>query len=139
MSHVDKPAAEPTVGRLVADASRDVSALVQSEIALAKSELKVSARAGGVGAALLIAAAFFAMMIVIFLSLTVVYFIVMAGLGPAWAFLIVTFFYVIVAAIVAVVGIKKLKAVRAPEKTIATAKKIPPALKGKTSRTALSR
>ena len=38
---------EPTIGRLVSDASRDISALVSKEIALAKSELKVSvARAG---------------------------------------------------------------------------------------------
>ena len=44
---------EPTIGRLVADASRDVSALLQSEIALAKSEVKVSVKAGGIGAALL--------------------------------------------------------------------------------------
>ena len=37
---------EPTLGRLVADASRDISSLVQGEIALAKSELKVSLTAG---------------------------------------------------------------------------------------------
>ena len=36
---------EPTIGRLVADASRDISSLIQNEIALAKSELKVSVKA----------------------------------------------------------------------------------------------
>ena len=48
------PAAEeePTIGRLVADASRDISSLVQNEIALAKSELKVSAKFGGMAAGL---------------------------------------------------------------------------------------
>ena len=33
---------EPTIGKLVADASRDVSSLMRSEIQLAKSELSVS-------------------------------------------------------------------------------------------------
>ena len=45
-----RPADDPTIGRLVADASRDISALVQSEIALAKSELQFSVKAGGIGA-----------------------------------------------------------------------------------------
>ena len=47
-------AEEPTIGRLVADASRDVSSLIQNEIALAKSELKVSVKAGGTGLGLAI-------------------------------------------------------------------------------------
>ena len=42
---------EPTIGKLVIDASRDFSSLIQSEIALAKSELRVSVKAGGVGIA----------------------------------------------------------------------------------------
>ena len=36
---------EPTIGRLVSDASRDISTLISQEIQLAKSELKVSVRA----------------------------------------------------------------------------------------------
>src|SRR5674476_1583757 len=56
---------EPTIGRLVADASRDISALVHSEIRLAKSEIRVSAKAGGIGAALLAIAAFFGLLIII--------------------------------------------------------------------------
>ena len=56
---------DPTIGRLVADASRDLSALVQSEIRLAKSELKFSVKAGGIGAGLLAVAAFFGLLIVI--------------------------------------------------------------------------
>ena len=47
-SHTDPKTAteEPTLGRLVADASRDVSSLIQAEIALAKSELRFSAKEG---------------------------------------------------------------------------------------------
>ena len=55
----DVPSKEdPTLGKLVSDASRDISALVRGEIALAKSELKVSVKAGGVGIGLFAAAAF---------------------------------------------------------------------------------
>ena len=118
---------EPTLGRLVADASRDVSTLIHSEIALAKSELRVSVRAGGMGAAFLAAAGVLGFLILILFSLTVVWFLVWAGLDPWWAYLIVTAFYVVVAGILAVIGIRKLKQVRAPEKTISTTKKIPQA------------
>ena len=49
---------EPTIGKLVVDASRDVSALVKHEIELAKSELKVSVKAGGISIGLFAAAGF---------------------------------------------------------------------------------
>jgi amino acid transporter len=128
---------EPTLGRLVADASRDMSTLVQSEIALAKSEIKTNVTKGGVGAAALVAAGLVAALGIILLSFAVVYFIVMAGLHPAWSFLIVAAFYLLIAAIVAMFGIRKLKQVRGPERTIETSKKIPPALKGQQQSPAL--
>lgn len=124
---------DPTIGRLVADASRDVSSLVQHEITLAKSELRVSVKNLGLGGALLAVAAFFAMLIIILGSITVAYFLAkIPGLDAAWAFLIVTGFYILVALIIVLIGIKKLKAVKAPEQTISTAKEIPSALKGQT-------
>ncbi|MGI8612386.1 MAG: phage holin family protein [Nocardioidaceae bacterium] len=120
---------EPTLGRLVADASRDMSALVHSEIALAKSELKVSLTTGGIGAGLLAAAAFLGMVALVLLSVTIAYFLVWAGLGPWWAFLIVTVFYLLLAGILALLGLRRIKRVRGPERTIATTKQIPQALK----------
>lgn len=123
--------ADPTIGRLVADVSRDVSTLVQHEIALAKSELRVSVKNLGIGGAMLAAAAFFGVLIIIFASITVAYFLAKTpALDAAWSFLIVTGFYVLLAVIVVLVGIRKLKRVKAPEKTISTAKTIPDALKG---------
>ena len=57
--HSDVPSKDdPTLGRLFADASRDMSTLVRQEIALAKSELKISVKAGGVGVGLFAGAAF---------------------------------------------------------------------------------
>lgn len=121
---------QPTVGKLVVEATRDVSALVQREIALAKSELKVSVKAGGVGAALIGVAVFLLLIVVILASVTVAYFIVMAGLDPAWAFLIVTGFYLLLALVLAFVAYTRFKKVRAPQKTIETAKALPSAFKG---------
>ena len=74
---------DPTIGRLVADASRDISSLVSKEIELAKSELKVSVKAGGIGIGLLAGAAFIAVLGVIMLSFTIVYFIHWTGPRPA--------------------------------------------------------
>ena len=72
---------DPTIGRLVADASRDISTLISKEIELAKSELKVSAKFGGVGVGLFAAAGFIAVLAIIMFSVSLAYFIHWAGLG----------------------------------------------------------
>jgi len=124
---------DPTIGRLVADASRDVSALVQSEIALAKSELKSSAISGGLAAGLFAVAGFIVLLMVILLSITAAYFLTMTGLHPAWAFLIVTGAYLLLAVLLVAVGIYKIKKIKAPTRTIESAKAIPAALRGRRS------
>jgi hypothetical protein len=123
---------DPTIGRLVADASRDISTLLSKEIELAKSELKVSVRNGGTGAGLLAGAAFLAVLGVIMLSFTIVYFINWGGAGLAlhWAFLIVTVFWFLVAGILIWIGVNKLKKVGPPERAIEQGKEIPKAFKG---------
>src|SRR5690625_6358419 len=124
-----KTGSEPTIGKMVADVSRDISDLIQAEIQLAKTELKVSVKAGGIGAALLAVAGFLAIMMLILLSFAVAYFITMTGLHAAWAFLIVTGFYLLLALIAALLGIRSLKKIRAPRNTIDTASESPGALK----------
>ena len=111
---------DPTIGRLVTDASRDISTLISQEIQLAKSELKVSLKAGGTGAGLFGAAAFFGLMSLIMLSVAIAYLIHWNGAGLAlhWAFLIVFGFYLLLAAILAAVGVRKVKQVRGPERAI---------------------
>ena len=123
---------EPTIGRLVTDASRDISTLISKEIQLAKSELKVSIKAGGTGIGLFAAAGFLLVLAVIMLSVAIAYFINWNGQGLSlhWAFLIVFGFYALVAALLVLVGVRKVKQVRAPEKAIAQGKEIPRALKG---------
>ena len=131
MSERQPATEEPTIGRLVADVTRDMSSLVQHEIQLAKSELKVSVRAGGLGAALLAVAGFILLLVLILGSITIAYFLTMTGLHPAWAFLIVTGAYLLLALLLAFIGVRRFRKVRAPERTIATAKQIPATLKGR--------
>ena len=109
---------EPTIGRLVADASRDISSLIQNEIALAKSELKVSVKAGGTGAGLFAGAAFVGVLAIIMLSVAFAYFLHMTGLDLAWCFLIVFVLYLLLAGLLAFVGVRKVKQVKAPERAI---------------------
>ena len=113
---------EPTIGKLVVDASRDVSTLIQSEIALAKSELKVSVRAGGMSIGLFAAAAFLGLLGVIMLSVAFAYFLAMTGLDLAWCFLIVFGVYLLLAGLLGFVGVRKLKQVKAPQRAIEQAK-----------------
>ena len=123
---------DPTIGRLVSDASRDISGLVSKEIALAKSELKVSVRAGGIGIGLFVGAAFFGVLAIIMLSVAIAYFINWNGSGLAlhWAFLIVFGLWLLVAAVLALIGKRLVGRVGPPERTIAQGREIPKALKG---------
>jgi hypothetical protein len=124
---------DPTIGRLVHDATRDLSTLVQKEIQLAKSELKVSVKAGGIGIGMFAAAGFLLVLAVIMLSVAIAYFINWNGDGLAlhWAFLIVFAFYALIAALLVFLGIRSVKKVRAPERAIEQGREIPNALKGR--------
>ncbi len=122
---------DPTIGRLVADASRDISSLITKEIQLAKTALKVSVTAGGIGVAFFAGAAFIALLGVIMLSVAIAYFIHWAGLGLHWAFLIVFGLYILLAGLMGFLGYRKVKQVKAPERAIEQGKAIPDALKGK--------
>ena len=123
---------DPTIGRLVTDASRDISALISKEIQLAKSELKVSIRAGGTGVGLFATAGFLAVLAIVMLSMAFAYLIHWNGKGLdlQWCFLIVFGFYLLIAALLVWLGVRKVKKVRAPEGAIRQGKQIPNALKG---------
>ncbi|MCH1867784.1 phage holin family protein [Nocardioides sp. CFH 31398] len=120
MAHAPAPDTEPTIGKLVADVSRDISTLVSKEIQLAKSELKVSVSNGAVGVGFFAVAGFLAVLAIIMLSVAIAYFINWNGDGLAlhWAFLIVFGGYVLIAAVLALLGVRKVKKVRGPQRAI---------------------
>ena len=109
---------EPTIGKLVVDASRDVSGLIKSEIALAKSELRLSVKAGGISIGLFAAAAFIVVLAIIMLSVAFAYFLSWTGLDLAWCFLIVFGVYVLIAGLLGFIGVRMIKKVKAPERAI---------------------
>ena len=121
---------DPTIGALVIDASRDISTLISKEIELAKSELKVSFKHGGTGIGLFAAAGFLGLLAIIMLSVAIAYFIHMTGLDLAWCFLIVFGAYLLIAGILAFIGVKQVKQVKGPERAISQGKEIPAALRG---------
>ena len=113
-------AAEPSVGQLVAEASEHVSTLIRSEIELAKLELRATVKNAGTGAGFFSGAA-----VVVVFSLTFAFFALAEGLAALglsrWlAFLIVFLFQLAIAAVCVWLGLKKVKKVRAPERTIRT-------------------
>jgi len=131
MAHRDPaPAAdEPTIGKLVVDASRDISALVQSEIQLAKAEIKISLTTSAVAIAAFAAAGFLLLLGIVIVSVAIGFFIHMTGLDLAWCFLIVFGAYALLAILLALFGVMRIKKVRGPQRAIAQAKQIPGAFK----------
>ena len=116
------PRPERTLGQLVASATQDISALIRSEIALAKAEIAVQAKKAGVGGGLLAGAAVVLFYSVYFIFITLAEGIQAMGL-PRWAsFLIVTLVMLIVAAVLGLLGVRKMKTVQpSPDKAIGEA------------------
>lgn len=119
-----------SVGELLSDVTRDLSTLMRQELELAKVEIKTEVTKAGKGAGMLGGAGFAGYMVLLFLS-----FALWWGLAnvmdAGWAALIVAVVWAVIAAVLAVVGRSTLKRVNPkPERTLDTAKEIPPALKG---------
>jgi membrane protein implicated in regulation of membrane protease activity len=124
---------EQTIGQLVASASRDLSALVRSEIELAKAEMKGEAKSAAMGGGMFGAAGFLGVVAFILLTIAAAYGLTALGLHPGWAFLIVAAVYLIVAGVLALVGRKALGGIGAPERTVRTTKETIAYLKNPTS------
>lgn len=119
---------EPSIGQLIAEATRDISTLVQNEITLAKSELKLSVKAGGTGIGLFAGAGFILLLSVVMFSFGLAFLISMTGLHLAWSFFLVFALYVSAAAGLGYVGYTKVRKVRPPERAITQAQETKNAL-----------
>jgi len=121
-------AAETSLGDLVGEVSRDLSALMRQELELAKAELSESAKRAGAGAGLLGVAGYAAMMAVLFLSLALWWALgTLVGLG--WSGVIVAAVWAVIAGILYAVGRRRLASVRGAPQTVETVKEIPEALR----------
>jgi len=119
-SRVDGTHPEETLGMLFANASRDLSTLVHSEIELAKAELRLDVKNAAKGGAMFGAAGFLGLLAIVLLSITIALFLAWLGLEAWLAFLIVTVFYLLVAGVLALVGKKAVSKVGPPERTMRT-------------------
>lgn len=115
--------AEPTLGKLVADASTHVSALVRDEIALAKKEISLDVKKGGLGAVFFAGAAFVALLGLIFLLHSIAQGLMLLGLHGSAAYGFVAIALFIFAGVLGWLGKAKISSVTGkPERTIATTK-----------------
>ena len=121
--------AEPSLGDLVAKASKDLSTLVRSEIELAKLELTAEAKKAVIGGGMFGVAAVLGVFALIMLSFAAAFGIASLGLANGWAFLIVGGAYLLIALVLVFGGTGSMKKIGPPKRTIRTTKDTVAALK----------
>jgi Flp pilus assembly protein TadB len=119
MTSQDDDTVERTLGQLVADATRDISSIVRSELALAKAEIRADAKKAGLGAGMFTAAGILAFLALILLLIAAAYGLVAAGLAPWLAFLILACVLLVIGAILVLVGKRSIDSLQGkPERAI---------------------
>lgn len=108
---------EQSLGAMVAGVTEDLSALVREQVALTKAEVRQSAQVAAGSAGMLAAAAVLGLFAFLFLLLTIAYVLIQLGLAAWAAFGIVTLVLLIVTAILALVGAKRMRTVKGPERS----------------------
>jgi hypothetical protein len=111
-------AEEPSVGQLVSDATKHLSDLVHSEIELAKLELSASVKNAGTGAGMFAGAAVLLVFSLTFLLLALAEGFHAMGFWMWVSYLLVFLILVVVIAILAWLGYKKVQRVKGPERTM---------------------
>jgi uncharacterized membrane protein YqjE len=123
MSHTTETSrTEPSIGSLVSSASRDVSLLISKEIELAKAELRTDIKNAAQAGVMFGVAAVFAVFLPVMLLIALAEGLVAAGIWRWAAYLIVAGVLAVVAGTVAMIGMRRVKRVKPPERTIETTK-----------------
>jgi Putative Actinobacterial Holin-X, holin superfamily III len=117
-----------SLGQLVSTATAELSALVHDEIALAKAEFRQDAKRAGIGGGAIAAAGVLALFALPVLSFAAAYGIHNLGLGLAWSFLVVGAAYLMIAGLLGLFAKGRLKKIKPPERTMASAKETAAAL-----------
>jgi uncharacterized membrane protein YqjE len=115
-------APEVSIGELAKDASTHLSTIIRGEVELAKTEIRGSVKNVSTGAIMFIAAAVILVFSLTFAFVGLAELLIFFGLWRWAGYAIVFGFFLLVAALLVFVGVRKVKKVRAPERTIATAK-----------------
>ncbi len=117
-----------SLGDLLGDVTRDMSTLMRQEVELAKVELKESATRAGKGSGMLAGAGVAGHFVLLFLSLAL-WWALGNVMGLGWSAVVVAVVWGIIAAVLASIGRKELKAVKGMPQTTETLQEIPPTLK----------
>jgi len=122
VASTSKEDGQPSIGSLVQEATKDFSTVVRGEIELAKLELTSTVKYAGAGAGFFVGA-----VVLVLFSLTFGLIALAEGLVALhiwrWAaYLIVFGFLLLVVAALVWLGIRSVKRVKAPKRTIATGK-----------------
>ena len=123
------PDSRASVGELFSEVAEDLSTLLRQEVELAKAELRQSATRAGKGAGLLAGAGVSGHMVLLFASIAAWW-----GIGDAtghgWSALIVAAIWLVIAAILGLMGRREISAVPGIPQTTQTVKQIPDAIRG---------
>jgi hypothetical protein len=98
---------DTSIGELMGEIAADLSSLMRQEVGLAKAEVKAEVSRAGKAAGMLGGAGFAGYMVLLLGSFTIAY-AIGDRIGFGWGTLIVTLIWAVAAAVLAVVGRKKL-------------------------------
>jgi hypothetical protein len=119
----------PSVGELFSDVAEDLSTLLRQEVDLAKAEIRQSATRAGKGAGMLAGAGVSGHMVLLFASVAA-WWGIGDSTGHGWSALIVAGIWLVIAAILGLMGRREISAVPGIPQTAQTVKKIPGAVSG---------
>ncbi|MGJ9404851.1 phage holin family protein [Nesterenkonia aurantiaca] len=124
----ERKAEHESLGSLMSQVSDDLSTLIRQEIALAKAELRETAKNAGKGAGMFGGAGIAGHFVLLFLSIALWAALGATAIGTAWSAVIVAAIWAIIAAVLAVLGKKNLEQAQGAPHTTETLKEIPDAL-----------
>jgi Putative Actinobacterial Holin-X, holin superfamily III len=119
-----------SIGEAIGDVTRDLSVLVQQELALAKAEVRQTATRAGQTAGMFAGAAVAAFLFVVFLSLAL-WVAISDRTGPGWGAVIVAVIWLVAGVVLYLVARAQMKKISSGlPQTTETVRQVPNALKG---------
>lgn len=123
------PDTRPSIGELLSDVSADLTTLLRQEVELAKAEVKQSATQAGKGAGMFAGAGIAGHLVLLFVSIAA-WWSLGEQIGRGWSALVVAAAWLVIGAVLAMLGRNELKTVTGVPQTSDTVKKIPNAVRG---------
>ena len=125
--------AETSLGAALSAVTRDISTLMQQEVALAKAEVRQSVNRAAQSVGMFAGAAVAAFLVVLFISIAL-WWAIGDSTGLGWAALIVAGVWAVAGAVLYLLAKKQLERIDGLEQTTDTLAKVPNALKGQEER-----